>query len=73
MNEKLKILNMYEIRAVSKDGQGYLVELCCDESNINESFQQHIHKIGWSQYKYKITAWKPVKSKHIEIDYDSNN
>ena len=69
----LENLEMYKITAHSKEGHGYIVELCCNPNKIQENFKSHINKIGWSNYEYNITSWETVKSEHIEIDYDSTN
>lgn len=67
------LLDMFEISAKSKDGHDYLVELAAHPSKIVESFNTHMANIGWDQVQYKITKYKKVESKHIEVEYDTDN
>ena len=67
------LLDMFEIQAMSKDGQQYRVELSADPDKVSQAFDTHMSNIGWSQYDYKITAYRKVESKHIEIEDDTIN
>lgn len=64
-----KILNVYIMVGESKDGQKYQVELVCEDGNQEQTFKNHISKIGWDQYAYKLLRYETPTSVHIDLEF----
>ena len=51
-------MNLYTVTAKSKDDHGYQLNLICEEIELEDKFDDHINKMGWEHYLYKITEYK---------------